>query len=146
MKSFNLGIRQLSLGLSAVTLLIIFSFRDYFLYIPFQDGFSVFAFLGFTALVGWISLVVFPPVFFSDNKPWNSFKTILFFLAIGLYTASTLCVKIYSLATIGTFYANYLVLYPALFLIEWLVPGFYVFAFWRTRKIQNALTAQSRTS
>ncbi len=127
MNTYKVDIFKISLGLSVISSLIILSFRDYFLYVPFQGGFNLFSFLGFTALIGWICLVLLPPVFFLDTKSWNSTKYIGFFVAVTLFTVSTLGVKIYSLATLGTIFADYLVLYPALFFIEWMLPIFYIF-------------------
>jgi hypothetical protein len=112
--------------MSVLTLLVILSFPSYFLYLPFQDGFSLFAFLGFTALLGWISLVVLPPIFFA-NPVWGTGKKVVFIAAVSLYTLSTVGVKWVSLFTIGTFYADYLVIYPVLIFIEWLLPIFYIY-------------------
>ena len=50
------------------------------------------------------------------------------FIAITLiYTVSTISVKVASLANFGKIWAEYLVIYPVLALIEWAFPIFYLF-------------------
>ena len=127
MKPFGLNIFETSLGLSVLTTLVILSFPSYFLYLPFQDGISLFSVLGFTALLGWIFLIVLPPVFLAGPAGWRIKKTIGFIAVVSLYTLSTLGVKIVSLISLGTFYAQYLIIYPVLIFIEWLLPIFYVY-------------------
>jgi hypothetical protein len=127
MKQLRVDMFQVSVAFSVLTALVILSFPSYFLYLPFQDGFSLFAFLGFTTLLGWIFLVIIPPLFFSSSAKWSTLKSALFVAGVSLYTLSTLGVKVASLLSIGVFYAEYLVLYPVLIFIEWLLPSFYIY-------------------
>lgn len=125
---------EISLALSVITVLVILSFPSYFLYLPFQDGIGLFAVLGFFALLGWVCLVVLPPVFFADVKRWTTKKNIAFIAVVSLYTLSTLGVKLASLITIGEFYGDYLIIYPVLIFIEWILPVFYIFVALRQGK------------
>lgn len=137
MNSYKVNIFKISLGLSVISSLIILSFREYFFYLPFQGGFTLFSFLGFAALIGWVSLVLLPPIFFLSEKTWSSLKTVSFLTAVTLFTASTLGVKVYNFATSGAFFADYLVVYPALFFFEWLLPSFYIFVVLKTKQYKN---------
>jgi hypothetical protein len=123
-----------SLALSVLTFLVVLSFPNYFLYVPFQDGMSLFSALGFFALLGWVSLVVLPPVFFAGAAKWRLGKTVGFIAAVSLYTLSTVGVKVASLVSIGTFYADYLIIYPILIFIEWILPAFYIYVVLKQNK------------
>ena len=124
---YKLDIFKVSIAASAVTALIILSFRQYFFYIPFQNGFDAISTFGFLALLGWISLVVVPPIVLSGAEKWTTRRHVIFLISVLMWTGSTLAIKIYTLSTVGQIWADYLVAYPALFFVEWLLPGYYVF-------------------
>ena len=127
MKTFSIDIFRVSLALSVISMLIILSFSEFFIYVPLSGGINLLTLLGLFAFIGWVALVVLPPIFFLLIKNWNLITVTGFITVVTLYTAATFGVKIYSLATMGAIYAQYLILYPALFLVEWIIPGFYIY-------------------
>jgi uncharacterized membrane protein len=134
MKTYSIDIFRVSLALSVISMLIILSFSEFFIYVPLSGGISLLTLLGLFAFIGWIALVVLPPIFLLLIKNWNLIAVIAFISVVSLYTAATFAVKIYSLATMGAIYAQYLILYPALFLVEWIIPAFYIYVALRLRR------------
>jgi hypothetical protein len=146
MKTFSIDIFRVSLALSAISMLIILSFSQFFFYAPLAGGISPLTLLGLFALIGWVSLVVLPPVFLLLVKKWNLRAVVGLISAATLYTAATFGVKILSLATMGAIYAQYLILYPALFLVEWIIPAFYVYVALRLyRQTQSKAVSDENT-
>ena len=118
---------RVSLYASVVSVLIILSFRDYFLFVPFRNGFDFLSVMGAISLLGWISLVVVPPLMLANKSArWNGARKWVFIAAVSLWTFATLLIKIYGLAVTGQLWAQYLIMYPALIFIEWVLPIFYI--------------------
>lgn len=127
MTRFKIDIFKVSLAASVVTALIALSFRQYFFYVPFQNGVDLISTFGFFALIGWIALVLVPPLILSRTETWKNFRHVTFLISVSMWTGATLAIKIYTLSTIGQIFADYLVAYPALFFVEWLLPIYYIF-------------------
>ena len=145
MNANKVDVFKVSLAASVVTLFIILSFQRYFFYIPFQNGFDVLSTFGFTAILGWVSLVVAPPLLLWKSETWTKQKNVIFLISVLLWTASTVGIKIYTLSTVGQVFAEYLVLYPVLFFMEWLLPGYYFLLARTLRKsyVQTETTKQA---
>jgi hypothetical protein len=110
-----------------IVVLTALSFKSYFLFVPFQYGFNLLSTLGFISLIGWLSLTVVPPLMLaSRSASWGVGKSVLLIVASSLWTLSTLIIKIYGLATAGQLWASYLILYPILIFVEWILPIYYV--------------------
>jgi hypothetical protein len=66
---------------------------------------------------------------------------LLLIITSSLWTVSTLIIKIYGLVVFGQFWANYLVVYPILAFLEWVVPVYYVVLAVRLRRYTKNLQA-----
>jgi hypothetical protein len=141
MNSSKSDVFRLSLAASLVSALIILSFRQYFFYLPFQNGFNLLSILGFLALLGWISLVIVPPILLLETENWTLRRHVLFLISVSVWTLSTLAIKIYNLLTFGQIWADYLILYPALFFVEWLLPAYYIYL---SLSLRNAFVKESK--
>jgi hypothetical protein len=111
---------------SVVVALTALSFPQYFLIVPFANGVNVLSLLGLATTVGIVALIVLPPLLLRQPNSWSIAKSMFFLFSVSLYTLSTLLIKLYTLATLGRIWADYLIIYPILFFIEWLLPTVYV--------------------
>lgn len=147
---FNLDVFKVSLAASVISVLVTLSFPQYFFFVPFANGVNVMSTLGFLSSVGLIAMIVLPPIFLLDVDQWSRTKNVYFLIAVTTWTLTTVAIKIYTLATLGRIWADYLVLYPVLFFIEWLLPIFYVILAFKLRSSQkpvaNADQMQTRAS
>jgi hypothetical protein len=132
--SFKLDALKVSLIASVVTAFTALSFPQYFLVAPFANGVNLLSWLGFVTTLGIVSLIVLPPLFLRRDS-WSKAKTIFFVFFVSLFTLSTALIKIYTLVTMGTVFADYLILYPILFFIEWILPILYVSLAFRLRAL-----------
>lgn len=126
MTSFKLDAFTASVIASVVTALTVLSFPQYFLLVPFANGVTILSSLGFATTIGLVTLIVLPPLFLLGKDSWSMAKTLIFVFSVSLFTLSTAIIKIYTLVTMGTIWADYLIVYPILFFIEWLLPTLYV--------------------
>jgi hypothetical protein len=118
---------DVSLILSVVVFFTILSFQNYFFLTPFQNGFNVLSTLQFVLVIGWITLIFAPPFFFRDSGEWSIRKLYLFYFTVVVYLISVTGIKIYTLSVFGAVYTEYLFATPILFLLEWVLPGFYIY-------------------
>jgi hypothetical protein len=125
---------QLSLAASVIGALAILSFPSYFFYVPFSSGVNTVTVLGFMTMIGWISLLVAPPLFVGVWDMWSKRRSYWLMAAVLLYPVATVLVKISSLVLYGEIWASYLVTYPILFFLEWLLPAAYVYIAIRLRR------------
>lgn len=118
-------------GVSCIVSIFVFftilSFQNYFFLIPFKNGFNVLSTLQFTLVVGWILLIFVPPIFFRDSGEWSIRKLYTFYFLVVVYLLSVTGIKIYTLTQFGAIYAEYLFATPILFLLEWILPAFYIY-------------------
>jgi hypothetical protein len=118
---------QISLYASLVVCLVALSFQSYFLFVPFANGVNFLAVMAFLTQIGWLLLVAVPPLLLSKKSAnWTGGRVALFIFASTLWTVSTLIIKIYGLVTAGQLWASYLVAYPIMIFVEWILPIFYV--------------------
>ncbi len=130
---------SLSLMGSLVTALAILTYQNYFLFVPFANGISVLSFLASLTILGWVSLLIAPPLILargmdkgqtnavSSKSEWTGRETLNLIVLGTLWTSTTLAIKVYGLVVSGSLWAGYLLTYPILIFVEWLLPGFYVF-------------------
>jgi predicted secreted protein len=141
MQSIKLNLWFLSLSISATCLMVILSFKQYFFFSPFERGLSTYSIILFVSLIGWILLLIVPPILLRNQSKWSKLKHYSFLVSVSLWTLGTVAVKIYTLVAMGSIWAEYLMVYPILAIIEWVVPAFYVLLAFRLRK--NAKAAAS---
>lgn len=122
----KISIFFVSLMLSVVSATIVLSFRQFFLYVPFAGGVSFREIFAFVSQVGWISLLVVPPLLLRRVEGWSRLKTAVLIASASLYTFATLAIKANNVAMYGDPFAMYLLNYPALLFLEWLLPAFYI--------------------
>jgi hypothetical protein len=104
-----------------------FSFPRFFLYVPFARGMDVLSFLGFFALLGWVLMMVVPPLLLNPKiTNWRSSHLYFLLGSVLIYPLSTLGVKILGLVSLGEIWIQYLLNYPILLAIEWLFPILYM--------------------
>lgn len=116
-----------SVFMSVIGATIVLSFQRFFLFVPFSGQVAWFRELfAFLSQVGWVLLLVVPPLLLRKVDAWSIAKTSALIASATLYPASLLVLKIYFLVSFGDTYAVYLVNFPALFFLEWLLPAFYV--------------------
>ena len=137
MKAHKVSALQVSVLIASSLLLISLTFKSFFFYVPFANGFSVLGLFQSIALLGFVSLIAAPPLFFASSSNWGRAKFALFAASVSLWTLGTLLIKVYGLITAGKLWANYLLVYPVMIYFEWIAPVFYIFlglAFYRSSK------------
>lgn len=137
MKDPKLSTLKVSILISVSLFLVTLSFKSFFYYVPFANGFNLLSSLQALTVLGWILLVAAPPLFFASSLPWSKSKLVLFFTSVGLWTASTLLIKVYTFATLGKIWAEYLTVYPVMIYFEWIVPFFYIWLGVKMRRVSE---------
>jgi hypothetical protein len=104
------------------------SFPQFFLFVPFASGMTLLSTLGFLTLFGWVILAALPPLVLYSRDPSLAKRAgITLFVAAAIYPLATLSVKITGLALYGQLWAEYLLTYPILFVVEWIFPMIYAY-------------------
>lgn len=112
--------------LSLISITVILSFRDFFFFVPLAGGISFREVFAFISQIGWVLLIITPPLLLRKVEGWSSLKMWLLISASSLYTLATLGIKVNNVMNFGDPFAAYLTTYPSLFFLEWLLPAFYV--------------------
>ena len=116
-----------SVSASLVVVLTALSLKSYFFFVPFETGFNFLSLMAALTLVGWILLVLAPPLLLiSSPSKWTSRRTVLLIVSATVWTFATSAIKIYGLVVTGRLWADYLALYPIMIFVEWILPAFYV--------------------
>ena len=134
--SANVSVFFASVMASIVVLLTALTIRDYFLFVPFAEGYDFVSILGAFTLLGWITLTAGPPVitYLAARSSWDSLKVWLLIVTASIWTVSTTTIKIFGLYAYGAWWGGYLGTYPIMFFIEWILPIAYVVYAWRIRR------------
>jgi hypothetical protein len=128
-----------SLAISVFGVAVILSFSNFFFQVPFQGRFAPFReVFAFVSQIGWVLLLLVPPIMLRKIRNWSASKSIILISSVIIYPASLLVLKIYFTITFGNAYAGYLLSFPALFLLEWVVPAFYVICAIMLRRTREA--------
>jgi len=128
-----------SLAISVFGVAVILSFSNFFFQVPFQGRFAPFReVFAFVSQIGWVLLLLVPPIMLRKIRNWSASKSIILISSVIIYPASLLVLKIYFTITFGNAYAGYLLNFPALFLLEWVVPAFYVICAVMLRRTREA--------
>ena len=117
---------HLSILISVFLFLVTLTFKSYFFFKPFEAGLSLLSLLQFLTIIGWISLIALPPLYFSSEYKWTQSKFYSFLGLTTLWTTSTVLIKVYTFVSFGQIWAGYLSTYPVMFFFEWIAPAVYV--------------------
>jgi hypothetical protein len=142
-KEQTISTLKMSILISVSLFLVTLSFKNFFYYVPFSNGFSLLSTLQAFTVVGWILLIAAPPLFFAIPQPWNQAKFILYFTSVSLWTVATFLIKIVTLVSYGKIWAEYLTTYPVMFYFEWIVPAFYV---WLGIQMYKAVKSSAKSA
>ena len=117
---------HLSILISISLFLVTLTFKSYFFFKPFANGFNLLSILQFLTIIGWISLIAIPPLYFSSEYKWTPAKYFSFLGLTTLWTTSTLLIKVYTFVSFGQIWIGYLTTYPIMIYFEWIAPIVYL--------------------
>ncbi len=126
MKELKISALRVSILVSVSLFLVTLTFKNFFYYVPFMNGFSILGVFQTLSIIGWIALIAAPPLFFASSANWSRSKFALFVASVSTWTGATLLIKIFGLVTVGKLWANYLIVYPVMIYFEWVAPIFYI--------------------
>jgi hypothetical protein len=125
---------MLSFFTSLYTLFIVLSFREYFFFIPdFSRPHPEIAFVQVFTALGWIFLIVLPPLALTNWSKWNRGAPRLILLGALLWPLSTLTIKALNLFHFGNPYVGYLGEHPLFLVMEYGIPALYLYI-WRQKR------------
>jgi hypothetical protein len=134
-KSLNKDFYVLSLVISIYLFFTVISFRNYFFFIPnFDRQEKLIAFMQVMTTIGWISLILLPPILLRRRQQWSKFSSLAFLLSSLIWPASTMSIKILNFIHFGSPYVGYLNAHPLFLLMEFAVPAFYIYLWVRIRR------------
>ncbi len=119
---------------SIYIIFIVLSFREYFFFIPnFSRPYPVIAFVQVLTTLGWISLIILPPLALLNWPRLGRYGSSILLFGALIWQFSTLTIK----ALYLTFYANpfigYLGDHPLFLLMEYGIPTLYLYI-WRHKR------------
>ena len=125
---------MLSFLTSVYILFIVLSFRDYFFFVPdFSRPYPEIAFVQVFTALGWIFLIVLPPLALAKWSSWSKAAPRLILLGALLWPLSTLTIKALNLAHYKNAFAGYLGEHPLFLVMEFGVPALYLYI-WRVKR------------
>jgi hypothetical protein len=126
----------LSLVISLVLALLVLSFKNYFFFLPvFAGSNNLISLFQIFSTFGWVTLIVFPPVFMYRVVDWNRKTSVVFLALVLLWPISTIIIKILSFITWNVWLVSYLSTYPVFFFMDFFAPLIYVLV-WNYKKSQ----------
>jgi hypothetical protein len=127
---------MLSLFTSLYTLFIVLSFREYFFFVPdFSRPHPEIAFVQVFTALGWIFLIVLPPLALVKWSKWRRGAPRLILLGALLWPLSTLTIKALYLFHYGNPYVGYLGEHPLFLVMEYGIPALYLYI-WKQKRSQ----------
>jgi hypothetical protein len=131
-KSFKVSLFWFSLTTSVFLFFVVISFRNYFFFVPnFSRAEKPIAFVQAMTTAGWIALIVVPPLLLRSQQKWSKFSSSLFLFASLLWPVSTLMIKILNTLYFESPYSDYLAAHPIFILMEYVIPIFYLYVWFR---------------
>ena len=126
----------LSFVTSLYTLFIVLSFREYFFFVPdFSRPHPEIAFVQVFTALGWIFLIVLPPLALVNWSKWSKGAPRLILLGALLWPLSTLTIKSLNLLHYGNPYVGYLGEHPLFLMMEYGIPALYLYI-WKQKRSQ----------
>lgn len=127
---------MLSFLTALYTLFIVLSFREYFFFVPdFSRPHPEIAFVQVFTALGWIFLIVLPPLALANWSKWSRGAPMLILLGALLWPLSTLTIKALNLFHYGNPYVGYLGEHPLFLVMEYGIPALYLYI-WRKKRSQ----------
>lgn len=121
---------------SIYTVFIVLSFREYFFFIPnFSRPYPIIAFVQVLTALGWISLIVLPPLALLNWSRLGRFGPALLLVGALIWPASTLMIKALYLSFYGNPFIGYIGDHPLFLLMEYGIPALYIYI-WRQKRFQ----------
>jgi hypothetical protein len=127
----------LSVFTSIYVLFIVLSFREYFFFVPdFSRPYPEIAFVQVFTALGWIFLIVLPPLALAKWSSWRKGAPRLFLLGALLWPLSTLTIKGLYLLHYGNPLIGYLGVHPIFLMMEYGIPALYLYI-WKVKRSQR---------
>jgi hypothetical protein len=121
---------------SIYILFIVLSFREYFFFIPnFSRPYPVIAYVQVLTAIGWIFLILLPPFALLKRSTWSRSASSLILIGALIWPFSTLVIKVLNLAYYGNPFIGYLGDHPLFLLMEYGIPGLYLYI-WKRKRSQ----------
>jgi hypothetical protein len=130
----NPNYSMLSFFTSVYILFIVLSFRDYFFFVPdFSRPYPEIAFVQVFTALGWIFLIVLPPLALANWSSWSKGAPRLILLGALLWPLSTLTIKALNLVHYENAFVGYLGEHPLFLVMEFGVPALYLYI-WKVKR------------
>lgn len=144
MRRDSLSYTWVAIIVSVVLLLTVLSFPTYFFFIPgVPDGFTIFSFVQLFSTLGWVLLILVPPIMFgfSHVSRWGHVRSTLFMISVLLWTVSTLTIQIIALALYGEVWLEYMLVFPIFIFMTVGAPALYVVMWWQGHTLRERFWA-----
>jgi hypothetical protein len=128
---------RFSLLTSIYLLFIVLSFREYFFFLPnFSRPQTLIALTQIFTTIGWIALIVAPPILLRKSQVMGRSRSLLFLASVLIWPLSTMAIKVLNYYYFDAPYIDYLGVHPLFILFEYVIPAVYVFM-WRKSRINK---------
>jgi hypothetical protein len=128
---------MLSFFTSVYMLFIVLSFREFFFFVPdFSRPHPEIAFVQVFTALGWIFLIVLPPLALAKWSSWRKGAPRLILLGALLWPLSTLTIKALHFVHYGNAFVGYLGEHPLFLLMEYGIPALYLYI-WKVKRSQR---------
>ena len=125
---------SLSVFTSIYILFIVLSFREYFFFVPdFSRPYPEIAFVQVFTALGWIFLILLPPLALANWSSWSKGAPRLILLGALLWPLSTLTIKGLYFVHYGNPSVGYLREHPLFLLMEYGIPALYLYI-WKVKR------------
>jgi len=128
---------MLSFFTSLYTFFIVLSFREYFFFIPdFSRPHPEIAYVQVFTALGWIFLILLPPLALVNWSKWGKGAPKLILLGALLWPLSTLTIKALNFLHYGDPFVGYLGEHPLFLVMEYGIPILYLYI-WKQKRSRN---------
>ena len=126
---------KVSLWVSLWISSVVLSFKQYFFLVPFASGFTLFGFIQALTVLGWIFLIVGPPIVLRGSGEFTQSRLVGLIFFGSFWTCTTVLIKIMELILYKQVWLDYMVEYPVFVVMEWIVPAYYLAVGLKSRKL-----------
>ena len=135
MKTVQKGYFRFSLLTSIYLFFIVLSFREYFFFLPnFSRPQTLIALTQIFTTIGWVALILAPPILLRKMQAMNKSKSLLFLVSVLIWPLSTLTIKALNYYYFKALYIDYLGIHPLFILFEYVIPALYIYMWRGSRK------------